>query len=177
MRPPPKGKVGGRKKEGQAVRRSRSFRLPILGESTANDVSTYMDLPCPRTLYFLDFGPLAKRNSFFFSLFFSATHSTGWRPSAGRLFSLDSRQFLPKMLLGRPLEHLPVRATFPSAPACPRYFSYLAAPLFLQVNFLPSDVAPFFSQMEHLFLHKCHLSSTPFFFKFLHLSFFSPSPC
>jgi hypothetical protein len=33
-----------------------------LGESTANDVSTYMNPTCPRILYFDDFGPRTQRN-------------------------------------------------------------------------------------------------------------------
>jgi hypothetical protein len=57
---------------------SRPVRVdlePKLGESTANDVSTYMNWTCPRILYFDDFGPRAQRNlPFFFPSFFHISH-------------------------------------------------------------------------------------------------------
>jgi hypothetical protein len=48
---------------------------PILGQSTGNDVSTYMNWTWPRILYFTGFGPRTERNlSFSTTLFFHTPH-------------------------------------------------------------------------------------------------------
>jgi hypothetical protein len=126
----------------------------------------YMDLACPRILYFLDFGPLAKQNSFFFPfLFYNSLDvlASFGRPALFIGFPPISSKGAPwpvrwSTCLSAPLlrQHLPVRATFPSG------------------KFLPSVGAPFFSQMEHPFFHKCHLSSPTFFLKFCTYPSFHP---
>ena len=136
----------------------------MLGESKTNVVGKNMGLTCRGRSFFFGFVPLLWQNGipfFFFPFFFC--NSLDGLASFGR----------PALFIGFP----PISskdAPWPSvgAPACSRYVSVstcLSALPFLPVRAtlssgkcLPSDVAPFFSQMEHLFLHKCHLSSTPF---------------
>ena len=85
------------------------WRGSKLGESTANDVSTYMDQTCPRILYFDDFEPRTQRNlPFFVPSLFHISHdllaSYDWpAPSIG-----FPHFFFSQLLSGHPLEHLSI---------------------------------------------------------------------
>jgi hypothetical protein len=113
-----------------------------LGQSTANDVSSYMNWTCPGILYFYDFGPRAERNFPFLILFFSTFHMTCWRRTTGRLFSSNSCAFFSPVLPGRLLEHLAVRWS-------------IGAPFFFKGYPLAVSWSTF--------SHRCPLSFHPFF--------------
>jgi hypothetical protein len=72
-----------------------------LGESTANDVSTYMSQTCPWILYFNNFGPRAQRNLPFFIPFIFTSHMTCWRPATGRLLTMSLKQWSRRRALGK----------------------------------------------------------------------------
>jgi hypothetical protein len=72
---------------------------PKPGESTANDVSTYMNPTCPRILYVDGFGPPTQRNLPFLSLLSFTSLMTCWRCTTGRLLPLDSRLFFHRCSL------------------------------------------------------------------------------
>jgi hypothetical protein len=78
-----------------------------LGESTANDVSPYMDWTCPRILFFTTSDLAHNGISLFVSLFFTShtgTSMTCWRPTTGRLLPSNySRISFPQVLPGLPL--------------------------------------------------------------------------
>ncbi len=114
-----------------------------LGESTANDVSTYMNPTCPRILYFDDFGPRTQRNlPFFVPSLFHISHdllaSYDWpAPSIG---------FPPFFFTGAP---------WPSVGAPVHWWEHWCT---------------FFSKgtlcgrLEPLFFHRFHSFSIPFVF-------------
>jgi hypothetical protein len=92
------------------------------GESTANDVSTYMNQTCPRILYFDDFGPRTQRTlPFFVPSLFHISHdllaSYDW-PAP----SIRFPPFFSQVLPGHPLEHLSIGGS-------------IAAPFFQRVPF------------------------------------------
>jgi hypothetical protein len=108
-----------------------------LGESTANDVSTYMNQTCPRILYFDDFGQRTQRNlPFFVPSLFHISHdllaSYDW-PAPSIAFPPFFSQVLP----GHPLEHLSIGGS-------------IGAPFFQRVPFAVGW-SPYFSTGSTLF--------------------------